>query len=332
MNRMLTVAVMALGTAACGTSHDEAPHQATTEHATVEARTQWVSSLVPVEGTVAARQRAEISTRLMARVTSVPVDIGSSVERGETLIRLGTEDVAANRAKADAAVRAAEAARDEAHRHAARMDTLLAADAVAQVQRDQAYLGLTQAESQLALAQATAAEVRTAEGYSTIVAPFDGMVVSRYVDPGDLANPGMPLMVVESGGAREAVLAVPPDLAAVLAAGDSLEVAGHDGRSTVAAIRTVAGGADQRSRTVEVRALLPTDWPTGVSLTGYVPAGTREAVVIPDSVIVRRGQLTGVMVVTDGRATLRWIRLGRAIPGGMVEVLSGLVEGDKVTS
>jgi RND family efflux transporter MFP subunit len=212
------------------------------------------------------------------------------------------------------------------------MDTLLAADAVAQVQRDQAYLGLTQAESQLALAQATAAEVRTAEGYSTIVAPFDGMVVSRYVDPGDLANPGMPLMVVESGGAREAVLAVPPDLAVVLVTGDSLEVAGHDGRSTIAAIRTVAGGADQRSRTVEVRALLPTDWPTGMSVTGYVPAGTREAVVIPDSVIVRRGQLTGVRVVTDGRATLRWVRLGRAVPGGMVEVLSGLVEGDEVTS
>jgi hypothetical protein len=69
-----------------------------------------------------------------------------------------------------------------------------------------------------------------------------------------------------------------------------------------------------------------------VSLTGYIRAGTRQAVVIPDSVIVRRGQLTGVLVVTDGRATLRWIRLGRAIPGGMVEVLSGLVEGDKVTS
>ena len=69
-----------------------------------------------------------------------------------------------------------------------------------------------------------------------------------------------------------------------------------------------------------------------MSLTGYIPEGTREAVVIPDSVIVRRGQLTGVRVVTGGRATLRWIRLGRSVPGGMVEVLSGLVEGDKVTS
>lgn len=332
MNRMLIVGVLALATAACGTSHDEAPRKATTEHATVEARTRTVSSLVPVEGTVAARHRAEVSTRLMARVTSVPVDVGSVVRRGETLIRLGTEDIAAHRAKAAAAVRVAEAARVEAVRHAARMDTLLAADAVAQVQRDQAYLGLTRAESQLALAQATVAEVRTAEGYSTIVAPFAGSVVSRYVDPGDLANPGMPLIVVESGGAREAVLAVPTDLAAGLGAGDSLEIAGHDGRTTIAAIRRVAGGANPRSRTVEVRAVLPADWPTGLSLTGYIPAGTREAVVIPDSVIVRRGQLTGVRVVIDGRVTLRWVRLGRAVPGGMVEVLSGLVDGDKVTS
>lgn len=332
MNRLLTVGVLALATAACGTSHEQAPDQSTTDVATITVRTQSVSSLVPVEGTVAARHRAEVSTRLMARVTSVPVDIGSTVRRGETLIRLGTDDIAANRAKADAAVRVAEATRVEAVRHAARMDTLLAADAVAQVQRDQAYLGLTQAESQLALAQATAAEVRIAEGYSTIVAPFAGNVVSRYVDPGDLASPGMPLMVVESGGAREAVLAVPTDLAAGLGAGDSLEIAGHDGRSTIAAIRTVAGGANPRSRTVEVRAVLPADWPTGLSLTGYIPAGTREAVVIPDSVIVRRGQLTGVRVVIDGRVTLRWVRLGRTVPGGMVEVLSGLVDGERIAS
>ena len=332
MNHMLTVGVLALATAACGTSREAAPDQAITDQVTIEARSLTVSSLVPVDGTVTARQRAEVSTRLMARVTSVPVDVGSAVRRGQTLIRLGTEDIAANRAKADAAVRAAGAARDEAARQAARMDTLLAADAVAQVQRDQAYLGLTQAESQLALAQATAAEVRTAEGYSTILAPFAGMVVSRYVDPGDLANPGMPLIVVESGGAREAVLAVPTGLAAGLSAGDSIEIAGHDGRSTIAAIRTVAGGANQRSRTVDVRAVLPADWPTGLSLTGYIPAGTRQAVVIPDSVIVRRGQLTGVRVVTDGRVTLRWVRLGRTVPGGMVEVLSGLADGDKVTS
>ena len=332
MNRMLTVGVLTLATAACGTGNEELSRQATADRATIEVRTQSVSSLVPVEGTVAARHRAEVSTRLMARVTSVPVDVGSTVRRGQILIRLGTDDIAANRAKAEAAVRAAEAARDEAARQAARMDTLLAADAVARVQRDQAYLGLIQAESRLALAQATAAEVRTAEGYSTIVAPFAGTVVSRFVDTGDLANPGMPLIVVESGGAREAVLAVPTDLAAGLGAGDSLEVAGHDGRSTIAAIRTVAGGANPRSRTVDVRAVLPADWPTGLSLTGYVPAGTREALVIPDSVVVRRGQLTGVRVVTDDRVTLRWVRLGRAVPGGMVEVLSGLVDGEKVTS
>lgn len=332
MKTIPLLTLLAAATAmACGGEAPEAPGAAERSPAatayTVTADS--VTTTIPVEGTVQARHRAEISTRMMARVTEVPVELGTGVRVGQTLIRLGVEDVAANRAKAEAAVTVARAARDEAARQAARMDTLLAADVVPRVQRDQAHLGLTQAESQLAMAEAALREVETAAGYARITAPFDGVVVARSVDPGDLAAPGMPLLVLESRGQREVVLAVPPEAAEALGTDATVDVATRDGRRTVGSVRAVAGGADPMTRTVEVRVAVPADWPTGTSATAFVPTGRRMTLLVPSDAIVRRGQLTGVHVLSGDLKLLRWVRLGRSL-GDKVEVLSGLEAGEQI--
>jgi RND family efflux transporter MFP subunit len=319
--------------AACGESESpETTHAGATEYGPgIVVEVEEVQVNVPVEGTVVARNRAEITTRMMARVTDLTSGVGTRVRAGEVLLRLGTEDIAANRAKAEAAVMVAGAAREEAAKHADRMDALLAQDVVAQVQRDQAHLQLVRAESQLAMATATLREVETAGSYATIRAPFEGEVVRRFVDVGDVASPGMPLLVVEEAGPREGRLAVPVGAAEGLEAGSAIRVSTLGGRSVDAPVRVVSAGADPMSKTVEVRVTLPADWPTGVSLTALVPAGTTRAVTIPSEAVVRRGQLTGVRVVTPDGASLRWIRLGRSVgEGGRVEVLSGLSAGDEI--
>lgn len=330
MTRSLLPGLLVLAVGACRAGSASPAPNTTPPEPTVVVRAETLATELPVSGSVVARQRAELATRMMARIASVAVDVGTHVTTGQPLIRLGGDDVASARTKAAAAVAAATAARDEATRQAARMDTLLAIDAVSQVQRDQAHLALTQAESQLALAQAAAQDAETAAGYATLAAPFAGTVVDRNVDPGDLASPGTPLLVLESGGPRDVVLDVPVDLASRLHPGDTLRVTRDDGLEWAAPIRAVAGGADPRTRTVEVRAVVPATWPTGSSVTGFIPAGSHVGVVVPGNVIVRRGQLTGVMVQTDAGASIRWIRVGRTTPDGRIEVLSGLEAGDRI--
>jgi hypothetical protein len=72
-----------------------------------------------------------------------------------------------------------------------------------------------------------------------------------------------------------------------------------------------------------------------------VPVGaatTREVIAVPESAVVRRGQLTGVRVIGEDGASLRWIRLGRRIETTeahgeaqtRVEVLSGLEAGERI--
>ncbi len=329
------VAVLGVVTflAACGESHspESTPAGGPAPGPGVAVEVEEIPVNVPVEGTVVARNRTEITTRMMARVTELVADVGSRVRTGQVLVRLGTEDVAANRAKAEAAVMVARAALDEAAKHADRMDALLAQDVVSLVQRDRAHLQHTQAESQLAIADATLREVETAGSYATILAPFDGEVVARFIDQGEVAAPGMPRLVVEEAGPREGRLAVPVWAAQELRTGAAIRVSTLGGRSVDAPVRVVSAGADPMSKTVEVRVTLPADWPTGVSLSALVRAGTIQAVTIPSEAVVHRGQLTGVRVVTPDGVALRWIRLGRTVGDGhRVEVLSGLNPGDRI--
>jgi RND family efflux transporter MFP subunit len=332
-HRLFHLATLAVVAAACGRSDAAPAAVAAAPPATVAIHIDTLPTLIPVAGSVVARRRAELATRLTARVTRVPVEVGTAVRAGQLLVELGTEDVAAARARAAAARSAAQAARDEAARQADRMDTLLAHDAVAQVQRDGARLALAQAEAQLAAADAALRDAATAESYAALTAPFDGMVASRAVDPGDLAVPGAPLVVVEDRGARDGLFAVPADLAARLRPGDALQVSGLDGRTVAAPIRILARSADPATRTVEVRVTVPPDWSTGIALTGLVPAGVHTGVAVPAGAVVRRGQLTGVRVLSGDQVVVRWVRLGRPVAGpkdtALVEVLSGLEPGDR---
>jgi YD repeat-containing protein len=148
----------------------------------------------------------------------------------------------------------------------------------------------------------------------------------------------MPLLTVAAHGPREVVVGVPVEVAAGLEPGREIVVHGPAAEPTVARVRAIAAGADPRSRTIEVRAELPATWPSGVAVTALVPAGTHEGIVIPESAVVRRGQLTGVRVSGQDGVSLRWIRLGRRIETtdahgrahANVEVLSGLEPGERI--
>ena len=127
MKAGVVVLGMVAALTACGGSHSpEDSHAGTTDYgAGVPVQMEEIQMNVPVAGTVVARNRAEITTRMMARVTELTADIGSRVRAGQVLVRLGGDDIAANRAKAEAAVTVAGVARDEAKKHADRMDALL---------------------------------------------------------------------------------------------------------------------------------------------------------------------------------------------------------------
>jgi multidrug efflux system membrane fusion protein len=282
---------------------DGAPVRA--ERIVVESRPlpQWRSA----PGQVHAIERAELATRLSGRLVDVAAREGDRVTAGQLLARVDDDDLAAHVARARAGLAEAEAAADLAEREAERARDLHAVDA--------ARRALAAAEAQ-----------RT---YGDVVAPFDGVVVARHADPGDLAAPGMPLLVVERVDSLRVDASLPEsDVDAVPVGSAVLVVSGGDTLS--ARVRSVVP-EDPRRRTFGLRVHLA----AGGSLQAgrfarvHYGAQTRQAVWLPAEAIVERGQLRGAWIVQADRVLLRWLRLGQAVDGG-VEVLSGLMPGDVV--
>ena len=273
-----------------------------------------------VPATVAAVERATLSTRLAAAVQAVHVEEGQRVAKGQLLVSLSDGDVRGGLA-------AAQSALDAAAAHERRITTLVGQRAATPAELDQARAQRAQAEAAVAAAQASLA-------YTQLRAPFAGTVQARRVEAGDLVGPGQPLVVLE-GDALELQASLSETEARGIAVGTALPF--HAGAAQGTAVVTaLTPGGDPVSHRRGLRARVqgaPGELRSGafarLELPGTSGARLPRPSWLPRSALVERGDLTGVFVVADGRAALRWISPGE--PGGDgVEVRAGLRSGERV--
>lgn len=318
--RVPCLVVLALAAAGCNEAEPEGRDPVMAPEQVLAARVEATESAgrYRAAGTVRARRRAELSTRLVGRVESVRVRAGDAVRSGQLLLTV-------ERAALTAARQQAAASLDQATAHLRRTERLYADSAAPLVQLEAARTAREQARAQAGAVQADLA-------YSEVRAPFSGILVSRLVDRGDQAAPGQPLLVVEDRTSREIVVTVPDEVGAGLRAGQQATVeTGGGERRYDARILAVVPGAYPGSPTVEVRLSGPADLSPGIVAVAELPAtGAHSALLVPETALTRRGQLVGVyLFAPDSTLRLRWIRTGR-IRDSSAEVLSGLRPGDLV--
>jgi RND family efflux transporter MFP subunit len=182
----------------------------------------------------------------------------------------------------------------------------------------------------------TRAEIRMAEialGDTRITAPATGVVVDRRVEPGDLAVPGQPLLVLEDPRAYRLEAEVGESTIGRVRVGQRVPVTLDAlGRTLEGRVAEIIPAADSASRTVTVKLELPADADLRSGLFGRARfvMGERQALTVPLSALVERGQLTGVYVV-DPRSVARF-RLVTAGErrAGRAEILSGLAAGERI--
>ncbi|MCE9627318.1 MAG: efflux RND transporter periplasmic adaptor subunit, partial [Candidatus Eisenbacteria bacterium] len=182
------------------------------------------------------------------------------------------------------------------------------------------------------LAQAEAAR-EAAESAFEVRAPFAGVLVRRHVDAGADVAPGTPLVDLRSYGGVEVVTDVPEAAAGSLANARAWVQSGNE---PWRALRLVSadGMVDPATRTRGARYVLregAAPEPGSYARVRIEVAGAARSAefAVPATAVVRRGALAGVYIVQDGRAYLRWLRLG-ALESGAYAVLSGLASGDAV--
>ena len=198
--------------------------------------------------------------------------------------------------------------------------------------------GIESADAHLASARAAVGVATATESFTTMRAPFDGLVTERLTDPGNLAAPGVPLLRIESDGARQVVVRVDEARAAYVHTGDRVTVLidaaaehGEDDKGLEGVVAEVARavGADQRAFTVKVSLPSTVTARTGSFARVVLRGAPRQALLVPAHAIQRHGQVLSVYVVQDGVARLRLIRVGTSSSEG-VEVLAGLDAGESI--
>ncbi|MEZ5331122.1 MAG: efflux RND transporter periplasmic adaptor subunit [Thermoanaerobaculia bacterium] len=325
-----------LGLAACSQSDRHEPAQAppAVRARTAVAARREVPERIEVPGSVEAGRKSTLAARVMATVTAVLVEDGERVTQGQTLLTLDPATSEGQVAQARGALAQAEAALTLARRNHERFAALAADDAASELEADMARTQLEQAEGAVEQARGALEAARNVAGDTRLAAPFTGRVASRMVDPGDLAAPGRPLLVVESEASRRLVVSVPESAfaRAGLEAGHSVPVAidALPDSPLVGTVVVLGAGADPSTHAIRVELELPTgEAATGSAGRAWLPVGRREAVVVPADAVLRRGGLERVVVATDGGTSTRVVTTGAALDDG-VEVLSGLTGGEVV--
>jgi len=271
-----------------------------------------------VVGTVRARLHATLEAKLSGRIDKLPVVLGQRVKAGELVARLDAAEI-------NARLEQAEAALEQAERDWKRVSALFQQQSVTRAEYDAA-------QSRNRLAKGAAAEAKAMMSYVEIVAPFDGVVTKKWVDVGDLAAPGKPLISIEDPSALQLEADVPQAIASRVQGGARLAARVDDvSGELTGTVSEIAPTADSVSRTFRVKVDLPgkPGLRSGQFARLAVPVGESHSLRVPASAVVQRGQLEIVFVVANQRAQLHLVKTGKRV-GDEMEILSGLHAGDVV--
>ncbi len=314
-------------------------------------------------GTLEARMQTTISPKISGLLAEMLVDQGDQVKAGQLLARLDDRDLAQQVKVAEATVAAAEAtlgryraerlqadsAFNQAESEYKRLQKLSAADAVSDSELDQAQeayesaqagvaravAGLGEAQEQIALAKESLKYQQTRLADTRLLAPFDGLVINRFKDPGAIAVPGT--AVVDLISMEELWISAWVDETQMGRLHDDQParvVFRSDPQKTFSGtVARLGKQSDRETRefVVDVRVLeLPDNWSIGQRAEVFIEVDRSEdALVIPESLVHVEDGRAGVFVARSALARFRPVRLG--LQGqGKVEVLDGLQQGESI--
>ncbi len=273
---------------------------------------------VEIMASVEAAESASIAARISGNITELPVNLGAKVEQGDTLVVISAGEI---RAK----VNQAQAQLDQAERNLKREQNLLQKNAATPE-------SVKTLEESKKIAEAAYREARTMLDYTTITAPFAGVITSKNANVGDLATPGKTLLEMENESSLQVIADVPEALVLGLKINDELpvkiEAAGLEISGT---ITEIAPTADPRSRTAPIKLQIPSSPKirSGQFARVSLPGTTGTAIMIPRKSVRPFGQLERVFLAQDDVARLQLIKTG-LVDGDQVEVLSGISAGDRI--
>jgi membrane fusion protein (multidrug efflux system) len=300
---------------------------------TVEVTSKPVVEQAP--GTIRAKVETVISPIITAKISTISVHAGDEVKRGDVLAQLDSRELEARVGQARQAVVGAKARLALAEKDFERLQRIYRAEpgAVSRSDMDRVQASLRTARAQLAGAQRQEDEARTALSYSTLTAPISGRIVERYADPGDTARQGEALLRMYDPDTLRLEASVRESVASKLTRGQSFTVRVDAlDKEFEAVLDEIVPSADPGSRSFLVKVGLREGSGLYPGMFGrlLISLGQTEKIYIPLKAVTQVGQLHFVIVKTEWGDVRRYVRLGARAGTDRVQVISGLIAGEKI--
>lgn len=296
------------------------------------------NSYITASGKIEAENSANLSTRIMGYITKIHVKVGQKVGAGQVLVNINNTDLQAKKAQVDASILQATAGFNNAKKDYDRFVHLFKLQSASQKELDDMTARYEMAKAGLEGAKQMRNEVISQFSYTSITAPFSGTVTNTYMKEGDMANPGMPLVSIEGATRLQVTSMVSENDITRIKKGMSVKVLVKSSHIThngivaeVSESATNTGGQylvkinlDKTDSSVLSGMYVNVQFPVSNSARAL----NSNMVLIPETALVKQGQLTGIYTIGSGNvAILRWLRIGKTY-GNQVEILSGLTANE----
>jgi RND family efflux transporter MFP subunit len=292
-----------------------------------------------VDGVVEAVNQATITAQTSGQVLEVNFDVDDFVKKGRVLVRLKSIEQKASLNQVQARVAEAKAYLNAAQKEYDRVKKLRIKRVVSEALLDKTEADLEASKARVNAAKADVRQVKQRVDYTTVKAPYSGIVLERHIQRGEIASLGQPIMTGFSPDNLRAVVTIPQSRIAAIRqhkkARIILNVEPKVHRFKGKKL-TIAPYADAKTHTFRIRVYFPRKakgvYPGMFTKVAFV-VGQERRLVIPASSVAYRGEVRAVYVVDDKgeQISMRQIRLGRT-HASMIEILAGLDEGEKIAT
>ena len=335
---------------AARTEWDRTSHANAIERTTVENAQEYVTVVKPsmgpelkkvtLPGTLMGQTESPIYAQTTGYLAHWYKDIGDTVKQGEVLATVDTPEIDQQLKQAEANRQQAQASLGLAEISAKRWETLRSHDAVSQQELDEKQSALTQAQADLAAANAAVGRLAELERFKTIVAPFAGVITKRNIDVGALVDagsvgPGKELFMLAKADVLKTYIDVPEAYSQRISVGQQANVtlAELPGQTFHGTVARTSDAIDTTTRSMQIEVDLPN--PDGVLKPGAyadveldLPA-THAAVIPANTLLFRAEGLRVAVVSADGDVHLKPVTVGEDY-GTTLQILQGVSPNDRL--
>jgi len=308
--------------------------------AVVQPATEPGNDELVLPGNLQAFEESPIFARTSGYLVRWYKDIGSKVQKGELLASIDTPEVDQELSQARATREQIRAALGLAKISADRWANLRKTDSVSQQEADQQASGYTQAQANLAAADANVRRLEQLESFKNVYAPFSGVLTRRNVDPGALINAGSTTGKEMFDMARvdplRVYVNVPQAYAPMMKVGQKGVVTLQEfpGQKFTGTIARTADAIDPATRTLNTEVDVPNKdgklLPGSFGQVHFAVGNSVPRITIPVNAMLFRSEGPQAAVVgKDDKVELRSIVIGRDF-GPTIEILGGLDPSDRI--